>query len=100
MRQAYAVYALLEALVDAPLDDPRIARAAQAVAECVPGEVVAALSLPSATDTHGSAVTEMLFADLAPAQSAAIQQAADPRAAVAAMAPRMRRRLPGGHPQP
>ncbi|MDF3289764.1 MerR family transcriptional regulator [Streptomyces silvisoli] len=75
VRQAYAVYALLEALVDAPLDDPRIARAAQAVAECVPDEVVAALSLPSATDTHGSAVTEMLFADLAPAQSAAIQQA-------------------------
>ncbi|UJB45642.1 MerR family transcriptional regulator [Streptomyces sp. A1-5] len=64
------VYGLLDALADAQPDDPRVTRAAAALAALLPDEL--GVQLP-AEGTDGLA--DVFFADLAPAQSAAVRQA-------------------------
>jgi DNA-binding transcriptional MerR regulator len=70
--RAHDVYARLDALVDAAPDDPRVAQAARALADCLPDEVVAGIGgegLPR------NQLTETFFGDFSPAQTAAVHQA-------------------------
>ncbi|WP_329121180.1 MerR family transcriptional regulator [Streptomyces sp. NBC_01353] len=70
--RAHDVYARLDALVDAAPDDPRVAEAAQALADCLPDEVVAQLGgegLPQGR------LTEVFFGDFSPAQTAVVHHA-------------------------
>ncbi|MGW1871767.1 MerR family transcriptional regulator [Streptomyces sp. NPDC001975] len=66
------VYALLDALADAGTDDPRVAEAARAIADCIPADL-----LPEHGFDHGDSFLRALYADLAPAQAAAIRRALD-----------------------
>ncbi|MFE4961371.1 MerR family transcriptional regulator [Streptomyces sp. NPDC056660] len=68
------VYALLDALADADAgtDDPRVAEAARAIADCIPADL-----LPEHGFDHGDSFLRALYADLAPAQAAAIRRALD-----------------------
>ncbi|MGW9209737.1 MerR family transcriptional regulator [Embleya sp. NPDC055664] len=67
---AAQVYGLLDALTDAPPDDPRVPPAAAAPAALLPDEVAA-----DDTDTRANAVADAFFADLAPAQAAVVRSA-------------------------
>ncbi|MEU6555488.1 MerR family transcriptional regulator [Streptomyces sp. NPDC046915] len=69
-QQAGEVYALLDALADEQPDDPRVVRAATALAALVPDDL--AVRFP---DRGTGGLTDVLFADLAPAQSAAVRRA-------------------------
>ncbi|MEE1939854.1 MerR family transcriptional regulator [Streptomyces sp. TRM 70361] len=83
--RAYEVYALLDELADAEVDDPRVADAARAVADNLPDEVLAAIGdippefsgAPGPSGGEGTAAgfAGALFDDLAPAQAAAVRQA-------------------------
>lgn len=68
--RAHEVYVLLDALVDAPADDPRVAEAARALADCLPREL-----LPEADIDHDDSFLRALYADFAPAQAAAVRGA-------------------------
>lgn len=67
---AAEVYGLLDALADAPVDDPRVEEAARALAGVLP-DGIGRFELPA----EGSGgLTDVFFADLAPAQSAAVRR--------------------------
>lgn len=84
MQRAYEVYARMDELADAAVDDPRIGAVAQAIAETVPDEVAEAM-----TQEDSEAVTAAVtaageerggfaaayFDDLPPAQAEAVLQA-------------------------
>ena len=74
--RAYAVYALLDELADAPETDPRVEAAAVAMADSMPPETLIAMGLseiPDLVATEGFAAA--FFADFSPAQSAAVRRA-------------------------
>ncbi|MEX2974257.1 MerR family transcriptional regulator [Streptomyces sp. C184] len=81
MERMYEVYGLLDALAEAAPDDPRVARAAQALADCVPDAVAAELAVPAREGAAGpGAAVEGGFlaavhAQFAPAQAAAVREA-------------------------
>ncbi|MGV9270069.1 MerR family transcriptional regulator [Kitasatospora sp. NPDC003701] len=64
------VYGLLDALEGEEPDDPRVARAATALAALLPDDLVVHLSAKA-----GGGLADVIFADLAPAQSAAVRRA-------------------------
>ena len=64
------MYGLLDALADKEPDDPGVARAAAALAALLPDDLAARFS-----DKPEDGLTDALFADLAPAQSAAVRRA-------------------------
>lgn len=73
MARADEAYALLDALADADPGDPRVAGAARVLADCIPRDAV-----PEAGGVdHEDSFLRALYADLAPAQAAAIRQALD-----------------------
>ncbi|MEE1818393.1 MerR family transcriptional regulator [Streptomyces sp. SP18ES09] len=67
---ARELYALLDALADAPSDDPRVDGAARALAAVLPDGI--AVELPP---EGAGGLADTFFADLAPAQSAAVRRA-------------------------
>ncbi|MFF0460206.1 MerR family transcriptional regulator [Streptomyces mexicanus] len=73
--RAGAAYALLDALVDAAPDDPRVEEAARALADCVPRGLLT--DSASAAVDHGDSVLRALCADFAPAQAEAFRRALD-----------------------
>ncbi|KUL44473.1 MerR family transcriptional regulator [Streptomyces sp. NRRL F-4489] len=81
MERAYAAYGQLDALAGVAADDPRVEEAARAMVECVPEEVVAAIAAgvrgadgPARAD-GAEMWAELLVAELAPAQAAALRLA-------------------------
>jgi DNA-binding transcriptional MerR regulator len=70
MERAHQAYALLDALVDAEPDDPRIEEAAWTVVACLPDGLV-----PEEDVDHGHTFLDALYADLAPAQAEVIRRA-------------------------
>ncbi|MGW5650270.1 MerR family transcriptional regulator [Streptomyces humi] len=70
--RAREAYTLLDALADAGPDDPRVAEAARVIADTVPAGVV-----PDHGLDHEHSFLRALYADLAPAQAAAIRRALD-----------------------
>lgn len=75
---AREVYPLLDALSGAAADDPRVAEAARVLAACLPDELgveIPAAASGGTADTPGTSLADALFADLAPAQSAAVHLA-------------------------
>jgi DNA-binding transcriptional MerR regulator len=66
------MYGLLDALADKEPDDPGVTRAAAALAALLPDDLAAQFS-----DRPDGGLTDALFADLAPAQSAAVRRAID-----------------------
>ncbi|MGW1542658.1 MerR family transcriptional regulator [Streptomyces sp. NPDC002309] len=68
--RAHEAYALLDALVEAATDDPRVEEAARALAGLMPPELVAAKPVE-----HEHGFLRALYADLAPAQAEAIRRA-------------------------
>ncbi|MER7947128.1 MerR family transcriptional regulator [Streptomyces sp. NPDC096079] len=69
---ARELYGLLDALADAEADDPRVDGAARALAAVLPDGL--AVELPPA---GAGGLADTFFADLAPAQSAAVRRAVD-----------------------
>ncbi|AJF64910.1 MerR family transcriptional regulator [Streptomyces vietnamensis] len=67
---ARELYALLDALADVEVDDPRVEEAARALAAVLPDEM--AVELPP---EGAGGLADTFFADLAPAQSAAVRRA-------------------------
>ncbi|MBV9379359.1 MAG: MerR family transcriptional regulator, partial [Streptosporangiaceae bacterium] len=76
--RAYAVYARLEELADAPAGDPRVEAAARAIVAAIPEQARQAIRFPGG---DGAAMDEgfaaAFYADFAPAQAAAIRRAID-----------------------
>ncbi|MEU9451723.1 MerR family transcriptional regulator [Streptomyces sp. NPDC048277] len=72
MARANEAYALLDALADADAGDPRVAEAARVLAGCIPRDV-----FPDGAVDHGHSFLRALYANLAPAQAAAIRRALD-----------------------
>ncbi|ANP54707.1 DNA-binding transcriptional MerR regulator [Streptomyces griseochromogenes] len=70
LTRAQEAYALLDALADAAADDPRVERAARALADCIPAEM-----LPSEGVDESDAFLRAFYADFAPAQAAAVRRA-------------------------
>ncbi|MFI8945574.1 MerR family transcriptional regulator [Streptomyces sp. NPDC053750] len=70
--RAHHAYALLDDLVDARPDDPRVGEAARALADCLPEEM-----LPEEEDflDSGHSFLRAFYADFAPAQAEAIRRA-------------------------
>ncbi|POX37609.1 MerR family transcriptional regulator [Streptomyces sp. Ru73] len=86
MDRAYEVYALLDELAEAAVDDPRVDRAARALCDCLPDEMAAqlaagaqeALAAEEARPGDAAAARALMdafYAHFAPAQAAAIRQA-------------------------
>ncbi|MDT0341973.1 MerR family transcriptional regulator [Streptomyces litchfieldiae] len=79
MRRAYEVYERMDELAGAAVDDPRVGETARAIVEALPIEVVRELAGGARTAlTSGEeegAFAEAYFADLAPAQAAAVRAA-------------------------
>ncbi|WP_432040447.1 MerR family transcriptional regulator [Streptomyces cucumeris] len=77
MERAYEVYALLDALADAEVDDPRVEEAARALTDALPDEIVAGMQQhgETAAGAGGAAFMEAFFADFAPAQAEAVRRA-------------------------
>ncbi|MEK9519974.1 MerR family transcriptional regulator [Streptomyces venezuelae] len=75
--RAREVYPLLDALDGAAPDDPRVAEAARVLAACLPDELGVEIPSPEpgASGLSGASLSDALFADLAPAQSAAVHLA-------------------------
>jgi DNA-binding transcriptional MerR regulator len=69
VERAQDVYALLDALVDADVDDPRVEEAARAVEACLPDGLVP----EEGVDDH--AFLRALYADMSPAQAEAVRRA-------------------------
>jgi DNA-binding transcriptional MerR regulator len=74
MRRAYEIYARLDELAGAPVDDPRVGAVAGAIAEAVPDELARAAA-ESPGEGEGGGFAGAFFADFAPAQAEAIRQA-------------------------
>ncbi|MGI5140464.1 MULTISPECIES: MerR family transcriptional regulator [unclassified Streptomyces] len=70
VEQAQDVYALLDALVDAGVDDPRVEEAARAVEACLPDGLV-----PEEGVDDDHAFLHALYADMSPAQAEAVRRA-------------------------
>ncbi|MER6149554.1 MerR family transcriptional regulator [Streptomyces hirsutus] len=70
VERASAAYALLDALVDAAPDDPRVDEAAHALAACLP----AGLLPEDAVIDQDDSFLRALYADFAPAQAEAIRR--------------------------
>ncbi|MFF7555425.1 MerR family transcriptional regulator [Streptomyces olivaceus] len=70
--RAHRAYALLDELAGAGADDPRVAGAAQALADCLPVELLPAEDIDLDAD-HG--VLRAMYADFAPGQAEAIRRA-------------------------
>jgi hypothetical protein len=70
LADARHAYALLDSLVDAPPDDPRIAEAARTLAGLIPPAL-----LPTTGIDPEHSFLRAFYADFAPAQAAAIRQA-------------------------
>lgn len=70
--RAHAVYAMLDALVDAETSDPAVDEAAAALAALVPVE---ALGAPGRDAELTGPVADAMFADFAPAQAEAVRRA-------------------------
>ncbi|MGW4978216.1 MerR family transcriptional regulator [Streptomyces mirabilis] len=73
--RAHKVYALLDALADADLDDaddPRVDEAARALADCLPDSLLPETDLAPGLD---DSFLRALYADVAPAQAEAIRRA-------------------------
>ncbi|WP_309053885.1 MerR family transcriptional regulator [Streptomyces sp.] len=68
---AREVYGLLDALAGAEADDPRVAAAARALADCLPDEAGGA-ELP---EEGSGGLADAFFADLSPGQEAAVRLA-------------------------
>ncbi|MEU7432748.1 MerR family transcriptional regulator [Streptomyces sioyaensis] len=81
MERMYEVYGLLDALAEAAPDDPRVARAAQALADCVPDAVAAELAVPGREGAAGPGAAPeggflaAVHAQFTPAQAAAVREA-------------------------
>jgi DNA-binding transcriptional MerR regulator len=76
VERVYAVYAQLDALAGAAVDDPRVERTAAAMAAVVPGEVLAGVALPDEDEVVGrDGFVAALFAEFAPAQAEAVRSA-------------------------
>ncbi|UCM89245.1 MerR family transcriptional regulator [Streptomyces marincola] len=80
MRRVYEVYARMDELADADASDPRIPRVAEAIVAVLPEEFADALAGPSrqaldAAGAGGGGFAEAFFAELPPAQAAAVRQA-------------------------
>lgn len=79
VERMYEVYGLFEALAEAAPDDPRVARAAQALADCVPDAVAAELVGPAGTAWPDAAAENgflaAFHAQFTPAQAAAVRAA-------------------------
>jgi DNA-binding transcriptional MerR regulator len=76
MRRAYEIYARMDELAGATVDDPRVDGVARAIAEAVPEEVArAAAAAGERPGESGSAFAEAFFADLAPAQAEVVRRA-------------------------
>jgi hypothetical protein len=76
VERMYEVYGLFEALAEAVPDDPRVARAAQALADCVPDAVAAELAgaeVPGTARENGFLAA--FHAQFTPAQAAAVRGA-------------------------
>ncbi|MET8215794.1 MerR family transcriptional regulator [Streptomyces hirsutus] len=71
MERALAAYALLDALVDATPDDPRVDEAAHALAACLPAHLLPEDAVVDQDDSFLRA----FYADFAPAQAEAIRRA-------------------------
>ncbi|MFG2821177.1 MerR family transcriptional regulator [Kitasatospora sp. NPDC048365] len=78
MARAYDVYALLDELLSAAPDDPRVERTAQAMADAVPDAALGALNLPPQDGGIGEGrggFADAFLAEFAPAQAAAVLRA-------------------------
>ncbi|MFF7142496.1 MerR family transcriptional regulator [Streptomyces nodosus] len=77
MRRAYEVYARLDDLAEAAVDDPRVEETARAVVDILPDEVVRDLGVPGDAEAPGEAggFMDALLAEFAPAQAAAVCRA-------------------------
>ncbi|MCN9243559.1 MerR family transcriptional regulator [Streptomyces sp. RY43-2] len=73
VERAREAYALLDALVAAEPDDPRVEEAARAVVACLPGGLVPLV--PEEHVDHGRTFLDALYADLAPAQAEVLRRA-------------------------
>jgi DNA-binding transcriptional MerR regulator len=71
VERVLSVYARLDALSDAPTDDPRVDEAARALADCIPRELAPGDSGIDSDDSFLRA----FYADFAPAQAEAIRRA-------------------------
>ncbi|WP_059010431.1 MerR family transcriptional regulator [Streptomyces specialis] len=79
LARAYDVYARLDQLAGAPVDDPRVGETARAIVAAVPPDVTWGEGVGEEEGTAGasggSGLAEAFFADLAPAQAEAVRQA-------------------------
>lgn len=71
--RAHEVYALLDALADADLADPRVDAAARALADCLPPELTAQIA--ATTAPADQTFLKAFLADFAPAQAEAVRRA-------------------------
>jgi DNA-binding transcriptional MerR regulator len=76
VERAYAVYARLDDLAGSPADDPRVETAARAIVAAIPEPARQAIPGGSLEETDGG-FAAAFYADLAPAQAAAIRRAVD-----------------------
>ncbi|MET9450359.1 MerR family transcriptional regulator [Streptomyces cinerochromogenes] len=67
--RARQAYALLDALAEASPDDPRVERAARALADCVPADLVT-----DRQEVADNGLLRALYADFAPAQAEVIRR--------------------------
>ncbi|WP_328387111.1 MerR family transcriptional regulator [Streptomyces sp. NBC_00400] len=81
MQQMYEVYGLLDALAEAPADDPRVEAAARALADCIPEAVVAQAGrehweqAAGVGAEAGDSFLTAYYAHFAPAQAQAVRRA-------------------------
>jgi DNA-binding transcriptional MerR regulator len=79
MQRAYTLYAQMDELAEAAVDDPRVEAVAQAIAITVPDEVVHEMVRAdppaNAVDEEGGGFAQAYFADFTPAQAEAVRRA-------------------------
>jgi hypothetical protein len=76
VEEAYAVYARLDELADAPADDPRAEATAQAIVAAIPEPARQAIPFPDGDlEDAGEGFATAFYADFGPAQAAAIRRA-------------------------
>ncbi len=78
VERAYAVYARLDELADAPADDPRVEVTAQAIVAAIPEPARQAIRFPGGDlQGAGEGFAAAFYADFSPAQAAAIRRSVD-----------------------
>lgn len=76
LARVYPLYAQLDALADAPVDDPRVAEVARALVEVIPVGLTAGAALPGEAELAArDGFVGAFFAEFAPAQAAAVRAA-------------------------